>query len=858
MTTRSVCAAATWRAFFSPSSLDNTFLTGGRSCFPPSLQLPALRSGKRWTFVYSRSFCSSSFSSSTPIGTTGWSRRVGSATSTTIAPTRLETSTTSLPSPHGSLLTSSDWTSSRVEKIQTLADDIFSRGNIHLKNVKHLTALPEGLHSFPEVCFIGKPNVGKSSIISCVLHNGVLGRGGKHPGTTRLLKFFNVGDAIALVDTPGYGGWKTKKGTPTRRRQRLPAERAQAFAILFRYLSLRHRGQGLKRVYWVMEANAGLSRMSFQARDEEILSFLQREGIPFSIILSKIDRHWRYCREHHSPERKNVKNQFVVDKEGIPQIPWRSPAFPPFFHQNSTPIGRKGGGISEEDPSHQNPVSLFQEGVRRNMMEIIEFLGTNQIPILGVSANRFRPERCLYIDALRYDLTYHCVADLPEASWNYKTVHALSYAPPTANDLQEVQLTYPVESFVVPNDNTLSLAEMVQRHQAGKAKLLERRRGRFAPYHASFSLPPSVDPCVLSSGDGSERGENKEACSERPGGLLAAGPGTTEIEERDPSSSVGFYALPASSSFGGGSRAAHSLERIEEGTTALVPLHDLRRTEEEARGIQDTLTVNRTTVGGLRRLPSPPGVPSSFIPLPTADKKDLFLATMDKAVSVLQEKHGACGGGRGVTSPSRIPSSSTFFTAINGVSIPSTLVPSCVEEALKTDSDELHRFAMHSGAGSFDALLAEEHMGDMDPGRCTAFLEHTTGAKIQAGLEANPSGKQDYLFYTGGAGVSCSEKQRTARKKREEALLKKYVDRRRKERSVYLSAEGYMCPWLSVSGGMGGPRSAVVGVESVRGSGGSGALMKDLKRKGFGGKSYSACTMKHRGRATKKTGFWAT
>lgn len=812
--------------------------------------LPAIQSCKRWSFTTTCSVLSPPFPSTLPtrrkagMGTAAATEGVGAGV---VVPSNLTSILTSLASSSFSSVVSSLWNPHKIMKLQALANDVFSRGNVHLKNVKHLTALPEGLHSFPEVCFIGKPNVGKSSIISCLLHNGVLGRGGKFPGTTRLLKFFNVGDAIALVDTPGYGGWKTKKNTPTRRRQRLPAERAQGFAILFRYLALRHRGEGLKHVYWVMEANAGPTCMRFQPRDEEILTFLQREGIPFSVILSKIDRHWRYYQECHSPEKKKCKNQFQVDKKGIPQLSFGSPTFPLDLYSKSAENRESVVEGSCDDVNQQNPYSFFEEGVRRNMKEIYDFLKTDKVPILGVSANRYQPQRCLYIDSLRYDLTYHCVSNLPEELWEYKNIHALSYAPPTADDLQDVQLKYPVESFVVPKDNNLSLAEMVRRHERGKARLLQRHGGSMLPYYSSVAFPQPVEEFVLPllSGRMGVKGKEGKALSQGRRGERVES--MMRKEEVIPPSFLALPPPPVETSL-----PEQNTEKVKKDMLSFHPL-DLR--DKRERGV-----VAETTNESL------PSVSSKFNALnPTSSsdssavRNDLFLATMDKAAGVLQGKIGCVGVVP--PSPSGFDSAPTSFKAINGVSIPSTLVPACVEEVMKSESDEIQRFAMHSEAGGFETLLAQEYLWDSDPERCTAFLERTREGKVLAGLERNSSGNEEYLFYGGSSPSLCSARQRSAKKKRDEALLKKYLDHHRKERSVYLSAEGYMCPWLSVSGGMGGGggcRSSVVGLGEMKGIGRSGATMHALKKKGFGGKSYSAFTMKHRGRATKKTGFWAT
>jgi len=76
-------------------------------------------------------------------------------------------------------------------------------------NVKFLTAAPNS-NSWPdedlnEFVFIGKSNVGKSTLINSLCNNSTVCRVSSTPGRTRLLNFFNVNNELRLVDDPGYG-----------------------------------------------------------------------------------------------------------------------------------------------------------------------------------------------------------------------------------------------------------------------------------------------------------------------------------------------------------------------------------------------------------------------------------------------------------------------------------------------------------------------------------------------------------------------------------------------------------------------------------------------------------------------------
>jgi len=63
----------------------------------------------------------------------------------------------------------------------------------------------------PEVAFVGKSNVGKSSLINCMINRKALARTSRTPGKTRTINFYNVEDEVYFVDLPGYGYAKAPK-----------------------------------------------------------------------------------------------------------------------------------------------------------------------------------------------------------------------------------------------------------------------------------------------------------------------------------------------------------------------------------------------------------------------------------------------------------------------------------------------------------------------------------------------------------------------------------------------------------------------------------------------------------------------
>ena len=76
--------------------------------------------------------------------------------------------------------------------------------SVNLETVCGITStIPENMHD--EVAFAGKSNVGKSSLINTLMNRKALARTSSQPGKTQTINFYNINDAVYLVDLPGYG-----------------------------------------------------------------------------------------------------------------------------------------------------------------------------------------------------------------------------------------------------------------------------------------------------------------------------------------------------------------------------------------------------------------------------------------------------------------------------------------------------------------------------------------------------------------------------------------------------------------------------------------------------------------------------
>jgi GTP-binding protein len=122
-----------------------------------------------------------------------------------------------------------------------------------------------------EVCFAGRSNVGKSSLINALTNRKNLARASNTPGRTQEINFFALGDQRYLVDLPGYGYAEAPVATV-----------AKWQALLRAYLAGR---QTLRRAFVLIDMRHGVL-----AADEEILTLLDRSAVTFQVVLTKADK----------------------------------------------------------------------------------------------------------------------------------------------------------------------------------------------------------------------------------------------------------------------------------------------------------------------------------------------------------------------------------------------------------------------------------------------------------------------------------------------------------------------------------------------------------------------------------------
>ncbi|MEM7724456.1 MAG: ribosome biogenesis GTP-binding protein YihA/YsxC [Pseudomonadota bacterium] len=149
------------------------------------------------------------------------------------------------------------------------ARKLFAQGAEFLKGVVSMDGLPPADRA--EVCFAGRSNVGKSTLINALTGRKALARASNTPGRTQEINYFTLTDAHYLVDLPGYGYAEA------------PVEVVKKWQTLLKaYLSGRAT---LRRAFVLIDHRRGV-----KAVDEEIMGLLDASAVPFQVVLTKADK----------------------------------------------------------------------------------------------------------------------------------------------------------------------------------------------------------------------------------------------------------------------------------------------------------------------------------------------------------------------------------------------------------------------------------------------------------------------------------------------------------------------------------------------------------------------------------------
>lgn len=146
---------------------------------------------------------------------------------------------------------------------------LFAGESLFVKGVVAMSGLPDADRM--EVCFAGRSNVGKSSLINALTGTKGLARASNTPGRTQEINYFTQGPDLYLVDLPGYGYANAPLAV---------VEKWQK--LLKRYLSGR---QTLRRAFVLIDSRHGVKDV-----DEEIMSLLDSSAVTFQCVMTKADK----------------------------------------------------------------------------------------------------------------------------------------------------------------------------------------------------------------------------------------------------------------------------------------------------------------------------------------------------------------------------------------------------------------------------------------------------------------------------------------------------------------------------------------------------------------------------------------
>ena len=148
-------------------------------------------------------------------------------------------------------------------------NSLFSSQVDFVKGVVSLDGFPP--YDRPEVCFAGRSNVGKSSLLNAITKRKSLARTSNTPGRTQQINYFSVSNKLYIVDLPGYGYAKA------------PLHEVKKWQkLVFSYMSGR---RNLKRIFLLIDIRHGI-----KSNDIEIMNLLDEAAVNYQIIFTKCDK----------------------------------------------------------------------------------------------------------------------------------------------------------------------------------------------------------------------------------------------------------------------------------------------------------------------------------------------------------------------------------------------------------------------------------------------------------------------------------------------------------------------------------------------------------------------------------------
>lgn len=164
--------------------------------------------------------------------------------------------------------------------------------------------------TLPEYAFIGRSNVGKSSLINMLVNKKGLAKTSSKPGKTQLINHFIVNNSWFLVDLPGYGYAKVSE-----------TDRKKWDSFIKQYIKTR---TNLMCMFVLVD-----SRIKAQKIDLEFMRWLGETGIPFVIVFTKADK---LTSQKFITNIEDYKRQLLQEWEELPEL---------FYSSSESKTGRK-------------------------------------------------------------------------------------------------------------------------------------------------------------------------------------------------------------------------------------------------------------------------------------------------------------------------------------------------------------------------------------------------------------------------------------------------------------------------------------------------------------------------------------
>lgn len=160
--------------------------------------------------------------------------------------------------------------------------------------------------TLPEIAFIGKSNVGKSSLINSLLGRRSLARTSSAPGKTRTINWYEVDEQLFFVDLPGYGYAKVSK-----------AEQLKWGKVIEHYL---HQRESLKLVLLLVDV-----RHAPGEGDQMMMDWLRHYGVPTLVVATKSDK---IKRSQYEKQKKIIHDVLGIGKGDL------------LLHSSESKVGR--------------------------------------------------------------------------------------------------------------------------------------------------------------------------------------------------------------------------------------------------------------------------------------------------------------------------------------------------------------------------------------------------------------------------------------------------------------------------------------------------------------------------------------